>query len=130
MNILTTTQNGHDSVSDLKALIETSLDDDKALNIETIDISSQTAIADYLVIASGTSSTQVKALAEKLKDRLNGRDYKNIRTEGSEQGDWVIVDAGDIIVHLFKPEIREFYNIKKMWSMDFSKSPTDTIYSA
>ena len=130
MNILTTTQNGHDSVSDLKALIETSLNDDKALNIETIDISGQTAIADYLVIASGTSSTQVKALAEKLKDRLNGRDYKNIRTEGSEQGDWVIVDAGDIIVHLFKPEIREFYNIKKMWSMDFSKSPTDTIYSA
>lgn len=75
----------------------------------------QTGLADYMVIASGTSSRHVQALAEKLKDRLNVRGVKDITIEGLNQCDWVAMDAGDIIVHIFKPEVRSFYNIEKMW---------------
>jgi len=100
------------------------LDDDKALEIEVIELDEQSGLADYIIVASGTSSTQTTRMAEKLKDRLNARGFKNIRIEGGAQGDWVVMDAGDIIVHLFKPEVREFYNIEKMWSMvDMTSAP-------
>ena len=121
-------------MSQLKDLIEKSLDDDKALDIQTIDIKGQSSIADYIIIASGTSTTQVKGIANKLKDRLNARGYKNIRIEGAAQGDWVVVDAGDAVIHLFRPEVREFYNIEKMWSEGFThasapSSPTDGLHA-
>ena len=87
------------------------------MDIEVISLEPEMALADYLIIASGTSSTQVARLAEKLKERLNARGIKNIRIEGLSQGNWVVVDAGDIIVHVFKPEVRDFYNIEKMWSI-------------
>ncbi len=74
-------------------------------------------MADYIVVASGTSTTQVVRMAEKLKDRLNARGVKQIKIEGAPQGDWVVMDAGDVVVHLFRPEVREFYNIEQMWSM-------------
>ncbi len=77
----------------------------------------QTALADFMVIASGTSSRQVIATAEKLKERLHARGVRDIRVEGMSQGDWVVLDAGDVIVHLFRPEVRAFYNIEKMWRM-------------
>lgn len=92
-----------------------SLDADKAEDIETIDLRGQTAIADYMIVASGRSSRQVGALAEKLQDRLKAMGYKDVRIEGREQCNWVIVDAGDVVIHLFRPEVREFYNIEKMW---------------
>lgn len=120
--ILTSKSKGQLDLSKLKDLTVKSLDDDKALNIEVIDISNQSALADYIIIASGTSSTQVTRMAEKLRERLEGRGVRNIRIEGAPQGDWVIMDAGDIIVHLFRPEVREFYNIEKMWSMDIPPS--------
>lgn len=82
-----------------------------------IDLGGQTALADYIIVASGTSSRQVSRMAEKLTERIHARGQSGIRTEGMSQGDWVIVDAGDIIVHLFRPEVREFYNIEKMWSV-------------
>ena len=104
-------------MSEFKDFVTQSLDDDKALDIKIIDLTNQSAIADYLVIASGTSSAHVKGMADKLKDRLNGRGLKNIKTEGATTGDWVVLDAGDIVVHLFRPEVREFYNIEKMWNM-------------
>lgn len=109
-------------VANLKDLVVQSLDDDKASDIDVININSQTAlhdsaIADYIVVASGTSSTQVVRMAEKLKDRLNARGVKDIRIEGASQGDWVVLDIGDIVVHLFRPEVREFYNIEKMWKL-------------
>lgn len=91
------------------------MDADKAADILTIDLNDQSALADYMIIASGTSSRHVAALAEKLKDRLNARGVKEIRMEGMTQADWVAIDAGDVIVHLFRPEVREFYNIEKMW---------------
>lgn len=68
-----------------------------------------------MIIASGTSSRHVNAMAEKLRDRLNLRGIKDVKIEGMSQSDWVAIDAGDIIVHLFRPEVREFYNIEKMW---------------
>lgn len=101
----------------MKALILESLDSDKAEEIDTIDLRGQTAIADYMVIASGRSSRQVAALADKLYDRLKAAGYGDIRIEGKEQANWIIVDAGDIIVHLFRPEVREFYNIEGMWTV-------------
>lgn len=109
---------GHSGLSpaDIKKLVVESLDSDKAEDIKVIELKSSMGIADYMVIATGTSSRQVTALAEKLKDRLNVRNVKNIGIEGISQGDWVILDAGDVIVHLFKPEVREFYNIEKMWA--------------
>lgn len=113
---------GQLDLSTLKDLVIKSLDDDKGFDIETVNLSeqstlSESAIADYIVVASGTSSTQIKRMAEKLKDRLNARGIKDIRIEGAAQGDWVVLDTGDIVVHLFRPEVREFYNIEKMWNM-------------
>lgn len=104
-------------MSTLKDLVVKSLDDDKALDIEVINIGGQSSLADYIVVASGTSSTQIKSMANKLKDRLSVRGIKGARVEGADQGDWVVLDAGDIVVHLFRPEVREFYNIEKMWSV-------------
>ena len=93
------------------------MDADKAFEIVTIELDEQAALADYMVIASGTSSRHVSALAEKLKERLEIRGVKDVRLEGVAQSDWVAIDAGDVIVHLFRPEVRAFYNIEKMWAM-------------
>lgn len=91
------------------------MDADKAVDIHTIDLKGQSPIADYMIVASGTSSRHVGALAQKLRDILESRGLKGIRLEGIAQSDWVVVDAGDVIVHIFKPEVRSFYNIEKMW---------------
>lgn len=72
-------------------------------------------MADYMVIASGRSSRQVSSIAEKLADRLKQEYGLSVRTEGKEQGDWVLIDAGDVVVHIFRPEVREFYQLEKMW---------------
>ncbi|MCC6598246.1 MAG: ribosome silencing factor [Alphaproteobacteria bacterium] len=101
----------------MKALIEQSLDADKAEDIVTIDLRNQGGgLADYMVIASGTSSRHVAALAEKIMERLCARGIKGIKAEGMTQADWVAIDAGDVIIHLFRPEVRSFYNLEKMWS--------------
>lgn len=93
-----------------------SLDDDKAQDIVVIDLSGKSDIADYLVVASGTSSRQVAAMAEHLRTKLKHVGITEVPTEGLSKGDWVLVDGGDVVVHLFRPEVREFYNIEKMWS--------------
>ena len=108
---------GQKSPENVKALILESLDADKALDIETIDLRGQAAFVDFIVVASGTSSRHISALAEKLSDRLSAVGIKDVRMEGLKTSDWVVVDAGDIIVHLFKPEVRSFYSIEKMWQM-------------
>jgi ribosome-associated protein len=112
--ILTTYDSGK-TPERLKAVIEESLDADKAANIETIDLRGQTAIADYMVVCTGTSTRAVAALAEKLEQRLKAIGHNHIRVEGKELANWVILDAGDVIVHIFRPEVREYYNIEKMW---------------
>lgn len=85
------------------------------MDIVTIELTDGSALADYMIIASGTSSRHVNALASKLKDRLLIRGVKSIHIEGQTQSDWIVVDMGDVILHLFRPEVREFYNLEKMW---------------
>ncbi len=94
----------------LRRIIE-SLEDGKAEDIVTIDLAGKTTIADYMVVATGRSGRQVVSLTEHLEQAIPGR----VAVEGKAQGDWVLVDAGDVIVHLFRPEIRAYYNIEKMW---------------
>ena len=100
----------------LKSFVEKSLDDDKADDIVTIALEPQSALADYMIVASGSSSRHILATAQKLKDRLNVRGLKNIKLEGTDNADWVILDLGDVIVHLFRPEVRSFYNLERMWA--------------
>lgn len=105
----------------LKELIETFLDSKKAQDIVSIDLRGRSSIADFLIIASGTSQRQVGSMAESLREDLKKKGLKNVRLEGIPQCDWVLVDAGDVIVHLFRPEIRTFYNLEKMWSVESSE---------
>ena len=97
-------------------IVKTSLDDDKAVEPVVIDLSGKSSLADYLVVASGTSSRQVAAMAGHLSEKLKAAGLGPIPVEGLPQGDWVLVDGGDVIVHLFRPEVRDFYNLEKLWS--------------
>lgn len=99
----------------LLARILSSLDDDKAEDVVQIDLRGKTAIGDYMVIASGRSSRQVTAMAEKLSDRIKHEYGFTPKIEGRDTGDWVLIDTGDVIVHVFRPEVREFYQLEKMW---------------
>ena len=92
-----------------------SLTDDKAEEVVQIDLRGKTEMADYMVIASGRSTRQVSAMSEKLVDRLKQVFGLIARVEGKDTGDWVLIDAGDVIVHIFRPEVREFYQLEKMW---------------
>ncbi len=92
-----------------------SLSDDKAEEIVTIDLRGKTAIGDHMVICSGRSSRQVAAISEKLAAKLKADFGIIARTEGKDAGDWVLIDTGDVIVHVFRPEVREFYQLEKMW---------------
>ncbi len=92
------------------------LDSDKAEDVVSIDLQGKSAMADHMVIATGTSTRHVSAMTEKLIDALKSDKGVLSRTEGKDAGDWVLIDAGDVIVHLFRPEVREFYQLEKMWS--------------
>ena len=110
----------------LRAVLE-SLDDDKAVDVVTIDLMGKSSIADHMVIASGPSSRQVSAMADHLITTLKALGLGRVAVEGQAQADWVLLDAGDVIVHLFRPEIRSFYNLEKMWGMD---SPAPEVVGA
>lgn len=114
---------GETSPQYLKDRIVEILDANKAEEIEVIDLNGQSSVADYMIVASGTSSRQVAALAGKLEEKLPEYQFDVLRTEGLPTADWVVVDCGDVIVHLFRPEVRDFYNIEKMWRQDLP-SPT------
>lgn len=96
------------------------LDKDKAQNIVTIPLKGKTAIADAMIIATGTSSRHVVALAQNLRDKIKATYKVKAVIEGADVGDWVIVDAGDVIVHIFRDEVRRTYNLEKLWGSDFS----------
>lgn len=104
--------------------ILSSLDDDKAEDVVTIGLRGRSAMADHMVIASGRNARQVAAIAEKLVERLKEATGRSARVEGKETGDWVLIDADDVIVHVFRPEVREFYQLEKMWM------PADALRSA
>jgi ribosome-associated protein len=98
------------------ALVLASLDDDKAEDVVAIDLRGKSPMADHMVIASGRSTRQVCAMAEKLLERFRERFGRSARAEGKAVGDWVLIDCGDVIVHLFRPEVRAFYQLEKMWA--------------
>ena len=103
------------SSEDLLARILTSLSDDKAEDIVQVDLRGKSSMGDYMVIASGRSTRQVSAMSEKLVEKLKADFGITPRVEGKDIGDWVLIDTGDVIVHLFRPEVREFYQLEKMW---------------
>jgi len=105
-------------IDDLVKIVATSLDDDKAEDIVSIDLRGKSSIADYMVIATGRSSRQLAAMAQHLDEKLTKLGIKDVAVEGMTQGDWVLLDGGDVVVHLFRPEVREFYNLEKMWGAE------------
>ncbi|NIJ07497.1 ribosome-associated protein [Sphingomonas vulcanisoli] len=108
--------NGLQSAEALHQLILTSLDDDQAVETVSIPLAGKSSIADYMVIASGRSSRQVGSMAMKIVEKAKALTGHSPRVEGMPTADWVLIDAGDVIVHLFRPEVRSFYNLERMWA--------------
>ena len=103
-------------VEQLHQLVLKSLDDDQAVEVVSIPLEGKSNIADHMVIASGRSTRQVASMAVKLADRIKEQFGRNARIEGLPAADWVLIDADDVIVHLFRPEVRSFYNLERMWA--------------
>ncbi len=101
-----------------------SLSDAKAEDVVSIDLYGKTSIGDHMVIASGRSQRHVGAIADQVVEKLKSDGLRNLRVEGLPHCDWVLIDSGDVIVHIFRPEVRQFYNLEKMWSAD---RPTDPV---
>ena len=110
-------------VEALHALIKQSLDDDQAVEMISIPLAGKSSIADHMVIASGRSSRQVASMAAKLAERIKAEFKKSVRIEGLPTADWVLIDADDVIVHLFRPEVRSFYNLERMWAFGDDAKP-------
>ncbi len=115
---IATRKKARPTVKALLKLVQTSLDADKAEKIVTIDVAGRTSMADFMVIATGGSHRQLGAMTGHLVEKLKAKGVPAVPVEGLSQGDWVLVDAGDIIVHLFRAEQRALYNLEKMWSVD------------
>jgi len=103
-------------INDLKRQIENILNASKAIEIKSINLKDKTSIADFMIIASGNSSRHIQALAETLIDYLRKKGINNCKLEGKESNEWKLIDANDIIIHIFHPEKRKFYDLEKMWS--------------
>jgi ribosome-associated protein len=111
---LTTT----DRVDELHAMIMQSLDDDQAVDPVSIPLAGKTSIADFMVVASGRSGRQVASMAMKIAEKLKSDFGRSARVQGLPTADWVLIDCGDIIVHIFRPDVRVFYNLERMWGLD------------
>ncbi|MBO9622115.1 MAG: ribosome silencing factor [Sphingomonas sp.] len=107
---------GAESVEALHRLVLSSLDDDQAVETVSIPLAGKSSIADYMVVASGKSTRQVASMATKLAEKIKAEFGRSPRVEGLPNADWVLIDAGDVIIHLFRPEVRTFYNLERMWS--------------
>ena len=105
-----------DKISNLKTIILNTLDSNKALGIVSIDLTCKSSIADYMIVASGTSSRHIQALSEQVLEKIKLNGVKNCKIEGTNSIDWKLIDGIDIIVHIFNPEKRKFYELEKMWS--------------
>ena len=106
----------NDSVDALHKMILQSLEDDQAVETISIPLAGKTAMADHMVIASGRSTRQVSSMAQKLQQKMKTEFGVLARVEGLQTADWVLIDAGDVIIHLFRPEVRSFYNLERMWA--------------
>jgi ribosome-associated protein len=107
----------------LHSLVLRSLDDDQAQDVVTIPLTGKSNIADHMVIASGRSTRQVASMAQKLQDRIKQVLGRHVRIEGLPVADWVLIDADDVIVHIFRPEVRSFYNLERMWGFEEQAAP-------
>ena len=107
-----------EKVEALHGLVLRSLDDDQAQDVVTIPLTGKSNIADHMVIASGRSTRQVASMAQKLTERIKQELGRNVRVEGLPVADWVLLDADDVIVHIFRPEVRSFYNLERMWAFE------------
>jgi ribosome-associated protein len=116
-----------DSIDALHQLILGSLDDDQAVETVSIPLAGKSSIADYMVVASGRSSRQVGSMASKLVDKIKAETGRSPRVEGMPTADWVLIDAGDVIVHLFRPEVRSFYNLERMWAFGDAPRPVPEV---
>ena len=105
-----------DKISDLKSVVIDTLDLNKAQDIVTIDLKDKSSMADYMIIASGTSSRHIQSLSEQVLEKLKDNGIKNSKIEGKESNEWKLVDGIDLIVHIFHPEKRKFYELEKFWS--------------
>tara|TARA_B100000287_G_scaffold413941_1_gene445991 strand:+ start:60 stop:410 length:351 start_codon:yes stop_codon:yes gene_type:complete len=105
-----------DKISDLKETILKTLDKNKALDVISIDLANKSSMADYMIIASGTSSRHIQALSEQVLEKFKKSGINNCKIEGSDSSDWKLIDGIDLIVHIFVPEKRQFYELEKMWS--------------
>tara|TARA_B100000676_G_C17788439_1_gene685691 strand:- start:277 stop:627 length:351 start_codon:yes stop_codon:yes gene_type:complete len=105
-----------DKILDLKQIVITTLNNNKALNIVSIDLRDKSSMADYMIIASGTSSRHIQSLSEQVLEELKNNGIKNSKIEGKDSGEWKLVDGIDLIIHIFHPEKRKFYELEKMWS--------------
>tara|TARA_B100000427_G_scaffold202627_1_gene168453 strand:- start:404 stop:754 length:351 start_codon:yes stop_codon:yes gene_type:complete len=105
-----------DKIINLKETILKTLDNNKALDIISIDLANKSSMADYMIIASGTSSRHIQALSEQVLEKFKNSGIKNCKIEGADSSDWKLIDGIDLIVHIFNPEKRKFYEIEKMWS--------------
>lgn len=121
-----TAVNPNATSEELLALILTTLDEDKAEEVVEIDLRGKTEICDYMVVCSGRSTRQVSAIAEKLAQKVKDVTGRTSKSEGRDIGDWVLIDAGDVIVHVFRPEVREFYQLEKMWLGGDDTAPAPT----
>ena len=113
-----------DRVDELHAMIMKSLDDDQAVDPVSIPLAGKTSSADFMVIASGRSGRQVASMAVKIADKMKADFRRTARVQGLPAADWVLIDCGDIIVHLFRPDVRAFYNLEKMWGLDDAPNPS------
>ena len=107
-----------DGADELYDLVMRQLDDDQAQEIVSIPLAGKSSVADHMVIASGRSTRQVAAIAQKLAEKVKQAGFGPVRIEGLPTADWVLIDAGDVVVHLFRPEVRSFYNLERMWSFE------------
>ncbi|HEY1606886.1 MAG TPA: ribosome silencing factor [Allosphingosinicella sp.] len=108
----------HERAEALHDLVLRSLDDDQAQDVVTINLQGKSNIADHMVIASGRSTRQVASMAQKLSERIKQDLGRSVRIEGLPVADWVLIDADDVIVHIFRPEVRSFYNLERMWGFE------------
>lgn len=115
-----------EEVAALHALIMASLDDDQAVETVSIPLAGKSSIADFMIIASGRSTRQVASMAQKLQEKIKQELGRQTRIEGLPTADWVLIDAGDVIVHLFRPEVRSFYNLERMWAFGDAPEPAPT----
>jgi ribosome-associated protein len=116
--VLAESSEAQSRINTLEELILSRLDDDKAQDIVFIDLKGKSPVADGLIVASGRSHRHVGAMADHLLRTLKEKGYGRVRVEGLPHCDWVLIDTGDVIIHLFRPEVRSFYNIEKIWSVE------------